>query len=196
MSAQNPSGPAQPPKAATYALKPQGLARNLSEYAVADTPGTSAENGGTDYMDCRSHRNPPPTSSATEEGSGVHGGGPANAREARETHYASAGGREQEPQNENEDADKMAPSGEGEVADAVERSSAGRRGTNMNDGIKRPHGRTRGEFSLDGDEGDFERKKAQQSIRREQVKEARRHGEDVDGRGEGEFGGRQPQAEV
>ncbi|KAK3944357.1 hypothetical protein QBC46DRAFT_173683 [Diplogelasinospora grovesii] len=52
---------------------------------------------------------------------------------------------------------------------------------NANVDGEQSHGRARGEVSLDGDEADLERKKAQQSLAREQAKEARRAGVDVDG---------------
>jgi len=42
----------------------------------------------------------------------------------------------------------------------------------------------RGEVSLEGAEGDLERKKAQQEVMRKQVMDARKRGEDVDGRDE------------
>ena len=77
----------------------------------------------------------------------------------------------------------MAPPTEGKVAEAVRH----RRDTSGG-----PHGRVRGEFSFAGEEGDLERKKAQQEVLRTQVINARKRGEDVDGRNEmGGAGGRE-----
>ncbi|KAK3380482.1 hypothetical protein B0T24DRAFT_717863 [Lasiosphaeria ovina] len=200
MSAQDPSGPPQPPqppKAAAYALASNPVSHTADDFAVADTPGTSGFGGsGSDYMSYRSHKNPPPAPPTAGYEHGVHGGRPANAREARETGYASdsRGGR----QNDNEDAEQMAPAGEGAVAHAVERRTRGSAAAAASHtrGESSPHGRVRGEVTLDGDEAGVERKKAQQSLAREQVKAARREGKDVDGRGEGNFAGRQPHAEI
>ncbi|KAJ4385852.1 hypothetical protein N0V85_008050 [Neurospora sp. IMI 360204] len=56
------------------------------------------------------------------------------------------------------------------------------------------HGRVRGEVSLEPSEADLERKKLQQSWKREEIKRARKAGKDVDGTSG--LGGRQPRPEV
>lgn len=56
------------------------------------------------------------------------------------------------------------------------------------------HGRVRGEVSLEASEADFERKKLQQSWKREEVKKARQAGKDVDGTSG--LGERRPRPEV
>ncbi|KAK3311864.1 hypothetical protein B0H66DRAFT_606939 [Apodospora peruviana] len=168
MSAQAPSGPAQPPKDEAYTAKQNAVSHKPpEEQAVADTPGTSDPFGaGNDYMDYR----PAPKGSLQDPPSpehGVHGGRPTNDREAKETHYSG----HLLHQNEKVDADEqMAMPGEGKVADAVEQKHGTQR-----------HGRIRGEVTLGEGDADIERKKAQQSLAREQVKEARREGQDVDG---------------
>ncbi|KAK0703878.1 hypothetical protein B0T26DRAFT_681501 [Lasiosphaeria miniovina] len=196
MSAQDPSGPPQPPKAAAYALASNPVSHTADDFAVADTPGTSGFGGsGSDYMSYRSHKNPPPAPPTAGHEHGVHSEQPANAREARETSYASDPRGER--QNDNEDAEQMAPAGEGAVAHVVERRTRGSAAAASHTrGEGAPHGRVRGEVTLDGGEAGVERKKAQQSLAREQVKAARREGKDVDGRGEGNFAGRQPHAEI
>ncbi|KAA8631097.1 hypothetical protein SMACR_08937 [Sordaria macrospora] len=56
------------------------------------------------------------------------------------------------------------------------------------------HGRVRGEVSLEPSEADLERKKLQQSWKREEIKKARKAGKDVDGTSG--LGGREPRPEV
>ncbi|EAA29850.2 hypothetical protein GE21DRAFT_3835 [Neurospora crassa] len=56
------------------------------------------------------------------------------------------------------------------------------------------HGRVRGEVSLEPSEADLERKKMQQSWKREEIKQARKAGKDVDGTSG--LSGRQPRPEV
>ncbi|KAK4187137.1 hypothetical protein QBC35DRAFT_240632 [Podospora australis] len=206
MSDQSPTGAPQPPKEEAYTKhsQPNPMIRNLSEYAVADTPGTAGIGGsGNDYMSYHPHGNNASsgtTASRTpfdgaRQGSampqpqerGVRGGKPTSERERRETHYA-AEGKTTDKQNDNEDAEQMATYAEGKVADAVQR--ARRRDTSGS-----PHGRVRGEISLSESEGDLERKKAQQEVARRQVMEARKHGENVDGRAE-ENEPRKPVVEV
>ncbi|KAK0663911.1 hypothetical protein QBC41DRAFT_328962 [Cercophora samala] len=211
-SGQSPSAsvPSQPPKSEAYnagtgvnasaSAAPMHLrhpmTRNLSEFAVGDTPlataSPTANAPGTDYLSCR--RNPysqpsgNPTAGSLERG--VHGGKPTTERERRATRYEGeqdSDGREA-LQNENEDAQgKMETYGEGEVADAVERTR--RRETSGG-----PHGRVRGEVSFLGEEGDLERMKARQEVERTQIKKMRERGEDVDGRGGREE--RKPSVEV
>ncbi|KAK1774760.1 hypothetical protein QBC45DRAFT_423994 [Copromyces sp. CBS 386.78] len=56
------------------------------------------------------------------------------------------------------------------------------------------HGRVRGEVSLEPSEADLERKKLQQSWKREEIKKARKAGKDVDGTSG--LGAREPRPEV
>ncbi|VBB87202.1 Putative protein of unknown function [Podospora comata] len=205
-SGQSPSGsvPSQPPKSEAYnagananpSAAPMHLrhpmTRNLSEFAVGDTPlataSPTANAPGTDYLTCR--RNPYNEASgkptAGSLGRGVHGGKPTSERERRATHYEGEGG--EALQNENEDAQgKMETCGEGKVADAVER-------TRRRDTSGEPHGRVRGEVSFLGEDGDLERMKARQEVERTQIKKMRERGEDVDGRGGKEE--RKPSVEV
>lgn len=192
MSAQSPSEsvPPQPPKAAAYSAaaatgaKPNPITRNLSEFAVADTPGSSYEQGSSpsgDYLTARRTASDQSSSSDMKPPErGVHGGAPIDQRERRETRYSSGDAQFEAGGGEGE---KMAPPSEGKVAEAVRH----RRGTSGS-----PHGRGRGEFSFEGEEGDLERKKAQQEVMRTQVMDARKRGEDVDGRNEmGGAGGRE-----
>ncbi|KAK3994197.1 hypothetical protein QBC44DRAFT_306389 [Cladorrhinum sp. PSN332] len=192
MSAQSPSSsvPSQPPKAAAYssAAKPNSITRNLSEFAVADTPGTSYAEGppSGDYLTARRTATDQPSSSENampqSQERGVRGGVPTDQRERRETRYAAEGQQQPQGTYETEEADaegeKMAPASEGKVAEAV-RHDRHPRGTSGS-----PHGRVRGEISLEAEEGDLERKKAQQEVLRRQVMGARKTGEDVDGRRE------------
>ncbi|KAL2020830.1 hypothetical protein VTK56DRAFT_7923 [Thermocarpiscus australiensis] len=222
MSAQSPTGPPQPPKSEAYTLdKPNPVTRTLPEYAVADTPGTSGpEFTGPDYLECRSPPPPPPTQSASEsqtqtqtQTQGCLGGTPMpaplehgvdeHARRATR-HYAGdkeegegEGEAETTKQNENVDAEqKMATYAEGQVAHAVEGQARKRGSKNAGAGGEGLHGRGRGEVPLEPNEADLERKKAQQSVAREQIKEARSKGYDVDGRGTSGPSGRQPRAEI
>ncbi|SPQ26202.1 5bf9e24b-d824-4808-8298-0023527227de [Thermothielavioides terrestris] len=104
---------------------------------------------------------------------------------------------------------KMAPTyPEGQVAHAVEgarrdaeraRAQAQAQGGGSSGAGGCPgcmHGRGRGEVTLQANEAGLERKKQQQAAARKQVVDARRRGEDVDGRGLGGPSGRQPRAEV
>ncbi|KAK3339953.1 hypothetical protein B0T25DRAFT_636346 [Lasiosphaeria hispida] len=176
------SAPPQPTKSDAYTAKRNPIERVPSEQAVADTPGSPLHGAGNDYMTCR--RGPPPSMSEGTSGNmpnplarGIHG---ADPRDYQTT--SSNSHRHPLQQSETAEAEQMAPPGEGEVARAVERKS----------GVQHPHGRMRGEVTLEGDEADLERKKAQQSWAREEVKSARRVGVDVDGG----LGGRQPHAET
>ncbi|KAK4227788.1 hypothetical protein QBC38DRAFT_476990 [Podospora fimiseda] len=189
MSAQSPSSsvPSQPPKAAAYSsagAKRNPITRSLSEFAVADTPGESyAEDlPSGDYLTARRTANDQSSSSMPQsQERGVHGGVPTDQRESRETHYAAEGQHTYEAEEVDAEGEKMAPSTEGEVAAAVRHDRHHRRGSSGS-----PHGRVRGEISLDKEEGDLERKKAQQEVMRGQVMEARERGDDVDGRREHE----------
>lgn len=67
---------------------------------------------------------------------------------------------------------------------------------NHNRGASPGHGRARGEVTLEADEADLERKKQQQAAARKAVMDARKRGEDVDGRGTSGPSGRQPRAEI
>ncbi|KAK4178031.1 hypothetical protein QBC36DRAFT_183668 [Triangularia setosa] len=204
ISGQSPSKsvPSQPPKPEAYTAgaAPKNLrnpmTRNLSEFAVGDTPlataSPTANAPGTDYLSCRrSHHNQPsgnPTTGPLERG--VHGGKPTSERERRATHYEGEqdSGEREKLQNENEDAQgKMETYGEGKVAKAIER-------TRRRDTSGEPHGRVRGEVSFLGEEGNLERKKAQQEVERAQIKKMREKGEDVDGWGGKEK--RKPSVEV
>ncbi|KAK1751303.1 hypothetical protein QBC47DRAFT_417240 [Echria macrotheca] len=176
MSSQTPTGPSQPPTSEAYTTSRNPVERKPSEQAVADTPGPSASGG--DDIEHRNQADSASRGSAVPSalGRGIHGTDPSD--------YKSSGQKDAGPQNENEDAEQMAVPSEGKVADAVERKS----------GTQQQHGRGRGEVDLQGTEADMERKKAQQSFAREEVKEARREGKDVDG-GAG-ASGRQPRAEI
>lgn len=201
MSGQAPpeNMPSQPPKQEAYAKHTlrNPVTRNLSEFAVADTPGTAGSEGTcSDYMSyhpdgTRTTRTPFDGQNIGQPsalGRGVRGGKPTSERERQGTHYAAEG--EAPEQNDNEDAEaQMETYGEGKVADAVER-------TRRRNASGSPHGRARGEVSLDGEEADLERKKAQQQVARQQVKDARQRGEDVDGLGAEQTGERKPAVEV
>ncbi|KAI7787354.1 hypothetical protein LA080_016429 [Diaporthe eres] len=100
-------------------------------------------------------------------GSGVQGGsGPVDATEARST---GTSGSDAQPQNPNVDAEQLATLGEGKVADAVQRKS----------GIQKAPGD--GEVKYDDYASDLDRKKAEQAAARNELKEAREAGVDVDG---------------
>jgi hypothetical protein len=161
MSAQQPTAPSQPPKSAAFqaddeTTKKPSLQRVPSEYAVADTPGTSGPYGsGGDYWSYRKAPSPTPGSSdggglRTSQGYGIHGTDPKDYHSTT----SQEGGRRQHPLQQNmtaddeeQDQEKMAPATEGKVADAVERKS----------GTQQWHGRARGEVSIAGDEADLER---------------------------------------
>ena len=168
-----------------------------SENAVSDTPGTAgpdtSSSSATDYMTCRRR----PTDSFAGEGvptasaRGIHGTDPRDYKD-----MTVEGARRHPLQQDvtaEEDMGGMAPEGEGKVADAVKGSSR-RKGSGESESGQGWHGRGRGEVTLGGEEADLERKKAQQSWAREEVKAARREGRDVDG-GAGRSG-RQPDTEV
>ncbi|KAG7290164.1 hypothetical protein NEMBOFW57_000162 [Staphylotrichum longicolle] len=241
----------QPPtpgsRASSYrSTKPHPM-RNLSEFAVADTPGTAGpEYAGGDYLDCRlapidsqtpghaQHHHGEAAGEASASGGedqqknqggvptalerGVRSTGPVDDTERSATRYLSPGGSEQQQekgevkQNENVDAEaQMETYAEGKVADAVEgtqrqQQQQRRRGGSMSisagggeggspagQGL---HGRGRGEVTLAKGEADLERKKQQQAAARKQVMDARKRGEDVDGRGPGGMSERQPRAEI
>ncbi|KAJ0118697.1 hypothetical protein J7T55_012951 [Diaporthe amygdali] len=102
-------------------------------------------------------------------GSGAqNGSGPLDAKEARNT-STSASGNEDRPQNPNVDAEQLATLSEGKVADAVQRKS----------GIQKAPGDS--EVKYDDYASDLDRKKAEQAAARDEVKEARKAGFDVDG---------------
>ncbi|KAL2195429.1 hypothetical protein P885DRAFT_79368 [Corynascus similis CBS 632.67] len=146
----------------TYSREPQQSAvkpspvRYLSEFAVADTPGTAgaeyANGGGGDYLQCRFV---PINSQQQQQSSGHHrqsqnhqegeggmpsalgrgvrgGSGPVDERERRETRYSYDDDSNQaaifKRENDNVDAGEgqMAMYAEGEVADAVERKAGTR----------------------------------------------------------------------
>ncbi|KAK0624090.1 hypothetical protein B0T14DRAFT_565396 [Immersiella caudata] len=188
MSAQSPSYPSQPPKSASLNAIRNPITRIPSENAVADTPGTSGpESGsGNSFFEYRKASSPAGSEGAVPQpqARGVHG---VDARDYKSVSVENGRGGHPLMQNENVDGEQMAPEGEGKVAEGVRRKSSAGTGP-------RWHGRGRGEVTLDGDEADLERKKAQQSWARDQVKEARREGKDVDG-GAG-ASGRQPSQEV
>ncbi|ROV98016.1 hypothetical protein VMCG_07002 [Cytospora schulzeri] len=99
-------------------------------------------------------------------GRGVQGGDPADATEARHT---SRGGAGEKTENENVDAEQMATLGEGKVADAVERKS----------GMQKAPGDA--EVKIDDFSSDLDKKKAEQAEAREEIKQDRKAGVDVDG---------------
>ncbi|KAK4107697.1 hypothetical protein N656DRAFT_802455 [Canariomyces notabilis] len=146
-------------------------------------------------------------------GHGVRGGEPTTERERQATGYAVAGNESgQVRQNDSVDADQQLETfAEGDVARAVAKKSGAQRYqyNDENDTsqsgdlqLESLHGRGRGEVSLEANEADLERrvflisKKAQQSVAREQIKDARKMGVDVDGRGQTGPSGRQPRAEI
>ncbi|KAK3681006.1 hypothetical protein B0T22DRAFT_485581 [Podospora appendiculata] len=184
MQSQQPSAPSRQPSTTTASAQ-AGLAaiRNLNppEYAVADTPGTSDPFGsGTDYMNYRpapkcehipddgttTPSPPPPLSGLSTRSLGVRGGLlPSNAQKESEAHAAGGGHvlhRHPLRQSENVDGEQQAETGSGSVS-----------------GVPLRHGRVRGEVTLDGDEAEMERKKAQHSLARVQLKEELRKGEGV-----------------
>ncbi|KAK5655762.1 hypothetical protein OQA88_5299 [Cercophora sp. LCS_1] len=187
MTGQSPSDAPQPPASAAYTSLRNPIQRNPSEQAVADTPATSGPYGsGNDYLEYRSASSSHPSQAEGQpqpQGRGVRGVDP------RDYHT------EEHPlrQNKNVDAEQMAPEGEGDVARAVReqgehRGEQGQRRKSLSDW----HGRRRGEVTLEGMEAGIERKKAQQSWAREEVKKKRMEGEDVDGSTEQ----REPETEV
>ncbi|KAK4445263.1 hypothetical protein QBC34DRAFT_165490 [Podospora aff. communis PSN243] len=191
MSAQSPSYPSQPPKSASINAIRNPITRIPSENAVADTPGPPGPENppGNSFFE---YRKPPPSGESPSgipqpQARGIHGTDPKDYRPVGGE--GSGKGGHLLRQNEDVDSEQMAPESEGKVAQAVRRQSSAAEG-------KGPqwHGRGRGEVTLDGDEADLERKKAQQSWAREEVKEARREGKDVDGGLRAS--GRQPQPEV
>ncbi|KAL2170586.1 hypothetical protein VTG60DRAFT_4599 [Thermothelomyces hinnuleus] len=128
-------------------------------------------------------------------------------------------------ENENVDAGEgqMEMYAEGKVADAVQRKAGtqaeavaaapapswqrarresmsvggpGAEGADRRGSLPGLHGRGRGEVTLEVGEADLERKKQQQVAARKQIMDARKRGEDVDGRGTAGPGGRQPRAEI
>lgn len=174
-----PKMPSAPP------IKPNPM-RNLSEFAVADTPGTSGPDfTGADYLTARA--NPRLNSQSQSQAQGrCHSPGydegsvstalgqgvvPSSRRQRRGTmtvaDFESQGG-EQQNENENVEAQgKMATFGEGEVAHAMEGARRGRgdgfgrhgasgEGRGVSQGLS-PHGRGRGEVTLEVGEADLER---------------------------------------
>lgn len=142
MSAQEPSRPPQPPNSEVFTAVRNTIRRKISEQAVADTPGTSGSYGsGGDYLECRKAPAGSARPSVSEGGGGIHGTDPRD--------YEPKGSGVPLRQNENVDADQVAPPAEGDVARVVEtRSEADK---------PRWHGRTRGEVSLEGTEAHLER---------------------------------------
>ncbi|KAK4239588.1 hypothetical protein C8A03DRAFT_32349 [Achaetomium macrosporum] len=222
--------PVQPPNDDAYPSTKPNPMRNLSEYAVADTPGTCtpgpqrADYFRDDSLHCESapapsddpdtNRHLPTTfgpettqSSQGREGGmptalerGARGSGPVNEKERRETRYVDVEQGEQrgavDEHNDNVDAEgKMAVYAEGEVAHAVERSQR-RGGSEGLSGSSSLHGRGRGEVMLEANEADLERKKQQQAAARKQVMDARKRGEDVDGRETSMTSRRYPSANI
>lgn len=134
---------------------PYPIIRNLSEFAVSDTPATTSGTEGSeaDYIDYRSHN-----LKQTRGGSEV----PTSQGKRRATHRQSggdeAGGTKQ---NENVDADQqMATLAEGKVARVVERKAGTQskhRGERMLRSSRSPHGRGRGEVTLEANEAGLER---------------------------------------
>jgi len=121
MSAVEPSGPAQPPKAEAYEEAANPASRNPAENAAASH---------SDAYQPRETRKPsdlgenmPQEGMPTSLGRGERGGGPVDAKEASATYSESRQGA----QNENVDAEQMATLAEGDVADAVERKSGTQR---------------------------------------------------------------------
>lgn len=178
MSSLDPAGPAQPPSSEAYKESANPVTSNPEESAAAthDRPTGPTETRGpsSNAQDDASRAVP------TSLGRGVHGSGPTNPTEARETHHVGDKGRDRSPENENVDAEQMATLGEGEVADAVERKSGGQ----LAPGQEGVH--------LDDNASDLGRKKAEQASAREAVKDARKEGVDVDAG----TSGRMPHAEV
>ncbi|GAB1320900.1 hypothetical protein MFIFM68171_11110 [Madurella fahalii] len=184
---------------------PHSITRNLSEFAVSDTPATTSgtEGSGSDYLDYRAHTfQQAPQRAGGGSGSGS-GGVPTGQRERRGTQRPSGEGGDAGAvrQNENVDADEqMATLADGEVARAVERKAGTQKTAHGGGGMGRssqsPHGRGRGQVTLEATEAGLERKKAQQEVARKQIMDARKRGVDVDGRGESGPSGRQPRAEI
>ena len=121
MSGLEPTGPAQPSKSEAYTEAANPATRNPAENASA-THGHGPYSSETRGVEPQ-HEDAVPQSL----GRGVHGGGPTNPKEARETHHVGDESRQSFPQNENVDAEQLATYGEGKVADAVERKSGTQR---------------------------------------------------------------------
>ncbi|KXX82637.1 hypothetical protein MMYC01_201083 [Madurella mycetomatis] len=141
---------------------PYPITRNLSEFAVSDTPATTSgtEGSGADYLDYRSHNLQQTHGGGGGSGSGNEG--PKSQGKRRSTHCQSGGDEAGETeQNENVDADEqMATLAEGEVARAVERKAGTQskhRSGRMLKSSRSPHGRGRGEVTLEANEAGLER---------------------------------------
>ncbi|KAK3334218.1 hypothetical protein B0T19DRAFT_420315 [Cercophora scortea] len=186
-SQQQPSGPSRQPSTTTPAAKadtpPLAAIRNLNppEYAVADTPGTSDPFGsGTDYLNYRpapkcehipddgTTPSPPPPPPSSLSRSGIRGGLPSNAQKESEAHAAGGG-----------HVLHRHPLRQSENVDDEQGETGGGSGSWSGSGVPLRHGRVRGEVTLDEDEAEMERKKAQHSLARVQLKEELRKGEGV-----------------
>ncbi|KAH6692506.1 hypothetical protein F5X68DRAFT_188170 [Plectosphaerella plurivora] len=105
---------------------------------------------------------------STSLGYGVQSSGPVDDTEAKNTKWVSREDAHSGPENPNVDAEQLATLAEGKVADAVDRKS----------GTQRAPGQTVVE---DHYTGDLERKKQEQAEARQEIKQRRQAGVDVDG---------------
>ncbi|KAK4212032.1 hypothetical protein QBC37DRAFT_375503 [Rhypophila decipiens] len=213
-SAQSPSADPQPPKQESYLSNSNPVSKDPSESQEASSHNAShshtsglgrEETGGSSFQ--------------SQSQSETHTLKNTLDKQRADEKSSASGSEELKEGGANGDREteqvKMAPPSEGKVARSVEgtRDSAremqhregggghvqsGERGVKYGDlGLGSEHGKGQGHGDVGQGQGremgaGLERKKAQQSSDREQVKEARSEGQDVDG---GSFGAR-PHAEV
>ncbi|KAM7195395.1 hypothetical protein V8F33_006736 [Rhypophila sp. PSN 637] len=205
-SAQSPSADPQPPKQESYLSNSNPVSKDPSESqeAISHSSGLGREETVSSFQ--------------SQSQSESHTLKNTLDKQRAEEKSSTSGTEELKEGGANGDKEteqvKMAPPSEGKVARSVEgtRDSAremqhreggghvqsGERGVKYSDlGLGSEHGKGQGHGDVGQGQGGemgagLERKKAQQSSDREQVKEARSEGQDVDG---GSFGAR-PHAEV
>lgn len=132
MSGLEPSGPAQPPKSEAYTEAANPATQNPAEKAASSHGHGSYS---TEVRGADSQQGGEEDGVAQSLGRGVHGSGPTNTREARETYHGGEAGQRSVPENENVDAEQVATYGEGEVADAVQRKSGTQRAPGEQPGL-------------------------------------------------------------
>ncbi|KAK4131593.1 hypothetical protein BT67DRAFT_436262 [Trichocladium antarcticum] len=131
----------------TNATKPPAPMRGLSEFAVADTPGTAPPDVlGTDYM------------SARRVGPGGGSGDTGTSTTPSLSHTAGV-----------TQLARGVPVGGGQGGVGQGGGVDGGGGGEGRGDSRGPHGRGRGEVSLDGDEAEVLRKKAQQGLLRKNI---------------------------
>lgn len=163
---------AQPSNLDPYLQPENPVTRNpLEEKATEEHVGRHEQGKTTTTSQ---HNNAQSSGVPTSLGRGVQGaGGPVDAQEAR----ATARGEQEEqqtPQNDNVNADAaLATLAEGDVAHAYQRKSGTQRAPGSGPAEEQ-------DFA-----SDLDRKKAEQAAARDETKEARQAGQNVDGGGVG-----------